>query len=130
MAGIWVAWSLSSRGLSAGTSWKELRISLTWTLGFLFTFSVFAMLAGAVIAAEWQLLPMGFALAVCLATGCLRGIQRSYLMFRYPAEYAWMLREPKQQPKGLIAPYADAIVETYWRLPKQILFPQKEHHAR
>lgn len=129
MAVIWVAWSLSSRGLSVEVSWKELRISLTWTLGFLFSISVFAMLAGTLIAAEWELLPLGFWLAVCFATGCLRGIQRSYLIFRYPAKYAWMVDDPKQPPKGLIAPYTDAIVETYWRLPRQILFPQKERHA-
>ena len=130
MAVLWVAWSLASRGLSAGVRWKEFRISLTWTLGFLFSVSVFAMLAAALVAAKWQLVPMGLALAVCFATGCLRGIQRNYLLFRQPDEYAWVLEGPGEQPKGLVAPYATAIREAYWHLPKQILFPQKERHVQ
>ena len=130
MAVLWVAWSLASRGLRAGVRWTELRISLTWTLGFLFSVSAFAMLAEALVATRWQLLALGVWLTVCLATGCLRGIQRNYLLFRQPGEYAWVLEGPGERPKGIIAPYADAIAETYWRLPRQILFPQRERHAQ
>lgn len=129
VAGTWLLWALSYRGLRADVGRKELRLSVMWALGFLFSVSVFGLLLVALVTADWWLLLLTFWLIVCLVTIWLRGIQRSYLIFRYPAEYAWMLDDPKQPPKGLIAPYADAIVETYWRLPRQILFPQKERHA-
>ena len=129
VAGTWLLWALSYHWLRADVGTKELRLSAVWALGFLFSVSVFGLLLVALVTADWWLLVLTFWLIVCLVTIWLRGIQRSYLIFRYPAEYAWMLDDPKQPPKGLIAPYADAIVETYWRLPRQILFPQKERHA-
>ncbi len=129
VAGTWLLWSLSYRGLRADVGRKELRLSVMWALGFLFSVSVFGLLLVALVTADWWLLLLTFWLVVCIVTIWLRGIQRSYLIFHYPAEYAWMLDDPKQPPKGLIAPYADAIVETYWRLPRQILFPQKERNA-
>ena len=130
VAGTWLLWTLSHRGLRADVRQKELRLSVMWALGFLLSVSVFGLLLVALAAAEWWLLLVALWLIVCFVTGWLRGIQRSYLIFRYPAEYAWMLDDPKQPPKGLITPYADVIVETFWRLPRQILFPQKERHAQ
>jgi hypothetical protein len=127
MAGIWLLWSLSSRGLRADARHKELRISMNWAMGFLFCVSVFAVLAMAIATADWQLIPVPLALIVCWANGWLRGIQRSYLHFRDPD---WMPDEPPQTPRSFVTSYADFIADTYWRLPKQILCPQRERHAR
>ncbi len=128
-AGAWLLWSLSSRWLSVDASRKELRISINWALGFLFCISVLLLLALALATSVWPLIPLAFVLIVCLVTGWMRAVQRNYLLFRQPDEYAWVLDGPGEQPKGLVAPFATAITDAYWRLPKQILFPQKERHA-
>ena len=104
-------------------------MSLTWALGFLFCVSVLAYVAIALVTAQWWLLPLACVAIICYVTGWLRVAQRNYLLFRQPDEYAWVLEGPGEQPKGLVAPYATAIREAYWHLPKQILFPQKERHA-
>ncbi len=129
VAGTCLLWALFYHWLRADVGPKELRLSVVWALGFLFSISIFGLLFVVLVTADWLLLPLAFWLIVCPATIWLHAIQHSYLIFRYPAEYAWLLDNPKQPPKGLIAPYADAIVETYWRLPRDILFPQKERHA-
>ncbi len=129
VAGTGLLWALSSRGLRADVGRKELRLSVMWALGFLFSVSVFGLLLVALVTADWWLLLLTLWLIVCFVTGWLHGIQRNYLIFRDPANNAWRLEEPKEPPKGFIRAYTDAIVETYWRLPRQILFPQKERNA-
>ncbi len=129
VAGTWLLWALSSRGLRADVGRKELRLSVMWALGFFFSVSVFGLLLVALVTADWWLLLLTFALLVCWVTGWLHGIQGSYLLFRDPVNNAWRLEGPKEPPKGFMRAYTDAVVETYWRLPRQILFPQKERHA-
>ncbi len=129
VAGTWLLRALSSHGLRADVGRKELRLSVVWALGFLFSVSIFGLLLVALVTADWWLLLLTLWLIVCFVTGWLRGIQCNYLIFRDPANNAWRLEGPKEPPKGFMRVYTDAIVETYWRLPRQILFPQKERHA-
>ncbi len=129
VAGTWLLWALSSHGLRTDVGRKELWLSAVWALGFLFSVSIIGLLLVVLVTADWWLLLLTLWLIVCYFTGWLRGIQCNYLIFRDPANNAWRLEGPKEPPKGFMRAYTDAIVETYWRLPRQILFPQKERHA-
>jgi hypothetical protein len=130
VAGTWLLWALSSHGLRADVGRKELRLSVVWALGFLFAVSICGLLLVGLVTVDWWLLLLTFVFIVCFVTGWLRGIQRIYLLFRDPANNAWRLEGPKEPPKGFMRAYTDAIVETYWRLPREILFPRRERHAQ
>lgn len=125
LAAAWFLWSLSSREFGTDASGKEFRISALWATGFLFAVSVFGLLAVALVTADWWLVPFPIVLLVCWVTGWLRGIQGNYLLFRDPVNNAWRLEASKQPPKGFMRSYADAIVDTYWRLPREIFISRR-----
>lgn len=126
----WLVWFAVSTRIGEHARLKPLRLSLVWFAGFAFVTSLLCVLAVAPFLREWILVPWAIGLLMCFGSGWLRAFQYNYLLFRQPDEYAWVLEGLPQPPKGLMAAYAYAIGEIYWRLPKQILFPRKERHAQ
>jgi hypothetical protein len=125
---LWLIWQASSRGIHEKTGKKEFRISLSWGSGFVFMVMLLGSTAVAVVTANWPLLLLSVAVFLCSGSGWLRGIEANYIFFRDPTNNMWRL-EDRPPEKGLVRPLVNLWVETYWRLPSEILFPQREHHA-
>ena len=128
LGGSWLLWYISSLGISEGTRWKEARSSASWATGFLFLVTLFASIGVGVVTQDWSLLPAYFLFLLCPGSSWMRAIQANYLFFRDPADNAWRLEEQPAE-RGLLRPLINLWVETYWRLPSEILFPQRERHA-
>ena len=126
---VWLVWQCTALAIRPNVRGKQLWISLHWAAAFVAYILLLLALVVGIVALEWMLVLWSGVLLICSASHWLRGIQNNYLVFVDPVRNAWRLELPSLG-KGFITPVARLIADAYWHLPRQILFPQKEHHAR
>jgi hypothetical protein len=117
----WIVWTAASRWFDRLAGGKALWLSVYWASGSVMVVMLVAVTLAAPLAGKWALTLFGVSLLLCCATGYLNALQRNYLMFAHPEDDAHVLTAPTSVKMGFIAAWRAWLIETYWRLPRQIL---------
>jgi hypothetical protein len=108
----------ADRVLGSAAFW----VSLSWASGAVALVGIVSLIVTSALYGWWIGFVMLLGYMTLPGTVAIFGIQSRYLFFFDPTRNA-------HRVEFNISGARDLWIDTYWRLPRQILFPQKERHA-